>query len=191
MNTTMDAKAEKGLYATPLVGAGRLTKAMLSVVRLGSFVGRAGLICCIALAGLCVLAGLMGGQFGPLVLMTEWRAMLPAILSGALHALALLLICDRLEAFLRDVAKQDPFAPENPARLREIGWCLALLELGRYGIQGLTAIIIGLVGQPQSGTLSPQLDVSLTAWAGVLVLFVLAEIFREGARLRHNDRLTI
>ena len=33
--------------------------------------------------------------------------------------------------------------------------------------------------------------VSLTAWFAVLVVFVLAEVFREGARLRREAELTI
>ena len=32
---------------------------------------------------------------------------------------------------------------------------------------------------------------SLTAWFSVLVVFVLAEVFREGARLRREAELTI
>jgi hypothetical protein len=34
-------------------------------------------------------------------------------------------------------------------------------------------------------------DFSLTSWFSVLVVFVLAEVFREGARLRREAELTI
>jgi hypothetical protein len=34
-------------------------------------------------------------------------------------------------------------------------------------------------------------SLSLTAWFSVLVVFVLAEVFREGARLRREAELTI
>ena len=33
--------------------------------------------------------------------------------------------------------------------------------------------------------------ISITAWFAVLVIFVLAEVFREGARLRNEAELTI
>jgi hypothetical protein len=33
--------------------------------------------------------------------------------------------------------------------------------------------------------------ISLTTWFAVLVIFVLAEVFREGARLRGDAELTI
>jgi hypothetical protein len=36
-----------------------------------------------------------------------------------------------------------------------------------------------------------QPNMSLTAWFSVLVVFVLAEVFREGARLRREAELTI
>jgi len=39
---------------------------------------------------------------------------------------------------------------------------------------------------------APESDnVNLTAWFAVLVVFVLAEVFREGARLRRDAQLTI
>ena len=34
-------------------------------------------------------------------------------------------------------------------------------------------------------------NLNLTAWFSVLVVFVLAEVFREGARLRREAELTI
>jgi Protein of unknown function (DUF2975) len=36
-----------------------------------------------------------------------------------------------------------------------------------------------------------QPNFNLTAWFSVLVVFVLAEVFREGARLRREAELTI
>ena len=35
------------------------------------------------------------------------------------------------------------------------------------------------------------LTLNLTAWFAILVVFVLAEVFREGARLRQDAELTI
>ena len=60
---------------------------------------------------------------------------------------------------------------------------LAGLELGRYAFWGSAPAAAG--GEPRRAHLS------LTAWFSVLVVFVLAEVFREGARLRREAELTI
>lgn len=61
---------------------------------------------------------------------------------------------------------------------------LAALELGHYA-----ASAVSLWLMPNLQKLAPSL--SLTAWFSVLVVFVLAEVFREGARLRREAELTI
>jgi len=61
---------------------------------------------------------------------------------------------------------------------------LGALELSRYAAALITAWIAPHEVRPTGG-------VSLTAWFAVLVVFVLAEVFREGARLRREAELTI
>jgi hypothetical protein len=60
---------------------------------------------------------------------------------------------------------------------------LAGLELGRYAFRSGVAWL-----EPGSRI---QSGVSLTPWFSVLVVLVLAEVFREGARLRREAELTI
>ena len=78
----------------------------------------------------------------------------------------------------------DPFHPDNVRRLRIIGGALAILELGRYAAAGLSHMIF-------HGRVHVGGGVSFTTWFAVLVIVVLAEIFREGARLRGEAELTI
>ena len=77
----------------------------------------------------------------------------------------------------------DPFHPANVNRLRAIGIGLAALEaLNLFGRMLINWQIPGAVrGAP----------IDVTAWFSVLVVFVLAEVFREGARLRREAELTI
>ena len=77
----------------------------------------------------------------------------------------------------------DPFHPANVNRLRLIGAMLAALELGRYVMFGVSRLV------PAIRRVDPNLN--LPAWFSVLVVFVLAEVFREGARLRREAELTI
>jgi len=102
----------------------------------------------------------------------------------ALQLAGILIIVGCLRRIFMTLAAGDPFHPDNIARLRLIGLMLAALELGHYAV---SAVSLWLT--PNLQKLAPSL--SLTAWFSVLVVFVLAEVFREGARLRREAELTI
>ncbi|MGH6987151.1 MAG: DUF2975 domain-containing protein [Caulobacteraceae bacterium] len=95
-----------------------------------------------------------------------------------------IIIVSRLRRVFETLIAGDPFQPENVTRLRVIGLTLACLELGRYAAAGLSRILL-------PGVLRIGGGVSFTTWFAVLVIFVLAEVFREGARLRGEAELTI
>jgi hypothetical protein len=111
----------------------------------------------------------------------------PAVVGGLLAAGAymsgVLVIVAALRRIFATLTAGDPFHPENAARLRLIGLVLAALELGRYAVWAISA------GLPGVARVKPTF--SITAWFSVLVVFVLAEVFREGARLRREAELTI
>jgi hypothetical protein len=156
---------------------GTLAKAALAILIVGGVAAGA--------------SALTGGTLGVVSVMAEWRALTPALLSGIAHAAALAFICDRLGGVLQTLAEGDPFVPENARRLRQVAIALAALEVSRYAIQGLTAAIIAVAGHPAGAELSVRFAPSVVAWGAVVVLFVLAHVFGEGARLRHRDQLTI
>jgi len=97
---------------------------------------------------------------------------------------AVLVIVERVRKIFATLTAGDPFHPDNVTRLRVIGLMLAGLELGRYAFWALSAWLLPGQQELDSGF-------SLTAWFSVLVVFVLAEVFREGARLRREAELTI
>lgn len=78
----------------------------------------------------------------------------------------------------------DPFHPANVARLRLIGVMLAVLELASHVVYAAATWVL-----PEAERKEPGLNP--TAWFSILVVFVLAEVFREGARLRREAELTI
>ena len=111
------------------------------------------------------------------------------LFAGALAAWALLLggwmvIVERLRKIFATLTAGDPFHPDNVVRLRLIGLVLAGLEVGRYVFSGLARWLA-----PKANVIDDSF--TLTAWFSVLVVFVLAEVFREGARLRREAELTI
>jgi uncharacterized membrane protein (DUF373 family) len=112
----------------------------------------------------------------------------PVLLGGlaaaGLYLAGVLVIVERLRRIFATLTAGDPFHPENVRRLRVIGLVLAGLEIGRYVIYAL-----GIWALPGADIQRPEF--SPTAWFSVLVVFVLAEVFREGARLRREAELTI
>jgi hypothetical protein len=111
-----------------------------------------------------------------------------AILVGALYIAGSIIIVGRLRRIFRTLIAGDPFHPENVRRLRVIALTLAVLELGRYATAALAHILARLLH-----TQRIQFDggINLTTWFAVLVIVVLAEVFKEGARLRGEAELTI
>ena len=97
-----------------------------------------------------------------------------------------LLILRNLRMIFRSLTLGDPFQPQNVRRLRHIGLTLATVTAGVWIGQGLVAARLA------PGTMDRQgLGELLTPIFSVLVVFVLAEVFREGARLRRESELTI
>ena len=117
-------------------------------------------------------------------LASRWPAVTGGLAAASLYMAGVLVIVGCLRRIFTTLTAGDPFHPDNVRRLRLIGAILAALELGRYAFWGLSAWMLTGIGRNR-----PTL--SLTAWFSVLVVFVLAEVFREGARLRREAELTI
>jgi hypothetical protein len=100
-----------------------------------------------------------------------------------LYAIGVIVIVQRLRRIFSTMTAGDPFHPDNVRRLRIIGLVLALLEVDRY--------IFGAVGRFVLHLPHQSVGLNLTAWFAVLVIVVLAEVFREGTRLRRDAELTI
>jgi hypothetical protein len=114
----------------------------------------------------------------------RWPAVTGGLAAASLYMAGVLVIVGSLRRIFVTLTAGDPFHPDNVRRLRLIGVMLAALELGRYAVWALGAWMLPGAGREQP-------NMSLTAWFSVLVVFVLAEVFREGARLRREAELTI
>ncbi|HEX7758006.1 MAG TPA: DUF2975 domain-containing protein [Caulobacteraceae bacterium] len=95
-----------------------------------------------------------------------------------------IVIVGRLRRIFRTLIVGDPFHPDNVRRLRIIAATLGVLEIGRNVASALSHMFLPPGSHIGGG-------VSLTTWFAVLVILVLAEVFREGARLRREAELTI
>ena len=93
------------------------------------------------------------------------------------------LILRRLLAIVDSVRGGDPFVVDNARRLQTIAWSLLGIELLRLAVAGIgTAVAIQKVGS--SGF-------SVVPWLAILLLFVLAEVFMRGTRMRADLEGTV
>ena len=95
-------------------------------------------------------------------------------------------VLKRLLAIVETVRGGDPFVAANASRLQAIAWALLALQL--------LSLVIGAVGKAISTPAYPvHLDAgfSISGWLAVLLTFLLARVFAEGARMREDLEGTV
>ena len=107
--------------------------------------------------------------------------------------IAMIVVVDRLRRIFSTLIAGDPFVPENAGHLRVIAIAIAAYQILRHVTQGAVAMILTLLSQPVPGgsELSVTADIDIGAWFAVGTLLVFAEVFREGAKMRQEQKLTI
>ena len=91
------------------------------------------------------------------------------------------LILKRLLAIVRTIREGDPFVAANASRLQAIAWVMVALNL--------LSIVIGTIANSVSSPVHPlHLDAgfSINGWLAVVLTFVLARVFAEGALMRKD-----
>jgi hypothetical protein len=113
-----------------------------------------------------------------------WARLLLAIVAPVMVAAHLLF--RRLLSMLDSVEAGDPFVPANAERLQTVAWSLLVIQTCDL-LFGWAATNFDLVAGERTSGWSP----GITGWVAVLLVFVLARVFREGTRLRSEAQLTI
>jgi Protein of unknown function (DUF2975) len=96
------------------------------------------------------------------------------------------LVLTRLLAIVDTVREGDPFVVANAVRLQQIAWAVLALELMHLAV-GIIAAAVSTVSVP----LNFGWGFSVTRWLAVLLLFVLARVFEQGARMRDELEGTV
>jgi Protein of unknown function (DUF2975) len=96
------------------------------------------------------------------------------------------LILARLLTIIETVSVGNPFVVANAVRLRTIAWAMLGLELTHFAV-GTVATLVSTTAAP----LNIGWGFSLTRWLAVLMLFVLAQVFEQGARMREDLEGTV
>ena len=96
------------------------------------------------------------------------------------------LILKRLLAMVETVRAGDPFVAANASRLQAIAWALLALQL-------LGLVIFAIAESVSSPAHPVDIDAgfSINGWLAVLLTFVLARVFAEGALMRDDLEGTV
>ncbi|MEP6955682.1 MAG: DUF2975 domain-containing protein [Chthoniobacterales bacterium] len=145
-----------------------------------------------------ILAGLIGSLTAEKIVMTaigvppspETQPLIQGMRAMALLGLDSIpmhyVILKRLLDIVESVRARDPFVGQNASRLQTIAWAL-------MGLQVLS-VIIGGIAKAVSTPAHPfrvNAGFSTNGWLAVLLLFVLARVFAEGARMRDELEGTV
>ncbi|MBA3853303.1 MAG: hypothetical protein C0503_02750 [Gemmatimonas sp.] len=108
-------------------------------------------------------------------------AMYAVVVIGLAGAALVHRLLKTLRAIVATVGEGDPFVPGNATRLETIGRQLLALELLHLAVGLATAL-----GSSAEQPFDLDWSFSLTPWLTILLVFVLARVFREGTRMRHD-----
>jgi hypothetical protein len=95
-------------------------------------------------------------------------------------------VLTRLLSIVDTVTGGNPFVVANAERLKMIAWAVLGLELMHFAV-GIVAASVSTTATP----LNISWGFSLTRWLAVLMLFVLARVFEQGARMREDLEGTV
>ncbi|MEM9013586.1 MAG: DUF2975 domain-containing protein [Pseudomonadota bacterium] len=95
--------------------------------------------------------------------------------------LVLLFVVNRLLEILKTLRFGAPFEKENADRFRSVGYALLIGEAAKFAFGFLSIFIDAEIA----------VNVELTSIAAILSVFVLSEVFLEGARMKEEQDLTV
>ena len=138
-----------------------------------------------------LLGTLNGGEIAlPLV---EARAdgvpagrLVAALVGLVVFAPGIAYICAKLLQILSTLAAGDPFVPENAPRLTRIAVAIGLIEV----IRMCSVLVLAATVDLGEGYVA-NININLAVWGAVIVLLILAQVFKEGTRLREEEKMTI
>lgn len=141
--------------------------------------------------GIGLIGSLNGGEVDlPLI---EARAdgvpvgrLVAALVGLVVFAPGIAYICSQLRRILSTLAEGDPFVPENAPRLTRISVAIAAIE----AIRMASVLILAATVDLGEGYVA-NININLAVWGAVVVLLILAQVFKEGTRLREEEKMTI
>jgi Protein of unknown function (DUF2975) len=95
-------------------------------------------------------------------------------------------VFSRLLRIIESVRTGEPFTRDTTGRLRTIAWALLGLELLH-----ICVVAIASAASSKEVPLHINGNFDITGWLAILLLFVLAQVFLEGTRMREDLEGTV
>ena len=95
-------------------------------------------------------------------------------------------VFSRLLRIVESVCTGEPFTMDNAGRLRTIAWALLGLELLHVCVVAIASAI-----STKEVPLRISGNLNVTGWLAILLLFVLAQVFLQGTRMREDLEGTV
>ena len=95
-------------------------------------------------------------------------------------------VFSRLLTIVESVRTGEPFTVDNAGRLRTIAWALLGLELLHVCVVAIAAAV-----STKEVPLRMSGNFHVSGWLAILLLFVLAQVFLEGTRMREDLEGTV
>lgn len=151
----------------------------------------AGILACLAaMVGLFAFGGQAAAEFakeapGLDFVQVRWGAELVLVLVIGLLAMIVRLLW-LLKAMVNSVGEGDPFVPENATRLTQMAWLTLGIQLISLPIGGVATWLHNVTEEAGKdvGHLNIDGGFDMNGLLLMLILFILARVFRKGAEMR-------
>ena len=133
----------------------------------------------------------VAAEYGNAVGELPMMALAGAILL-ALAAVALIFVFfGKLRAIIATVGEGDPFEPANADRLNLMAWLLLAVQAIAIPIGGLALLLAKWIEPMDNADVTIDAGFDLTGILLVIILFILARVFKHGAAMREDLEGTV
>ncbi len=110
---------------------------------------------------------------------------------GSILCVGVMIVCAYLRGVFETLVAGDPFVPENARRFTAIAAVLAIMEASAMFVAAIVSLVFSILA-PSGQAIAFQFpNINWPVWFAVLTLWVLAQVFREGAAMREEQKMTI
>ena len=110
---------------------------------------------------------------------------------GSILCIGVMIVCAYLRGVFETLVAGDPFVPENATRFTAIAIVLAVMETSAMFVAAIVSLVFGVLA-PSGPPVAFQFpNINYPVWLAVVTLWVLAQVFREGAAMREEQKMTI
>lgn len=137
------------------------------------------------------LAGLIGVDDSDMPAGLPIWALLGVMLIGFAIVAALFVFFGQLRRIIRTVGEGDPFVPANADRLNRMAWLLLATQLLLFPAAAFGMVLVHWAEDFEGAEASMDGGLDLSGILMVIVLFILARVFRQGAAMREDLEGTV